>query len=291
MKSFALYYGSPMLMERDLKLDKFAPTTVSDTLSHVLGFFQMLLITGALQTMFYVSPSLMPPMAEGQLPPDSDWYSLDTLLYPQKWLVRNLLFALFFQVYIAAFGEGLVVAQSLVTGYKTHNLMDNPCLTARSYSQFWGSKWNLVIHDVLKGGVYLPVRRNFPRYVAMLATFVASGVFHEVLLWVYTYPLDDKDGCFSDAKAAATKVDCYQPPHFATTLFFLWQAFLIAVEYSPLGQLSTWSKLPDTIATILVVITGGVFAHYFVEPYWNSLFFENATVLLFLVKPAAAMTS
>ena len=287
MKSFAYFYACPMLMERDPKLDKFVPVTSSYILGHLKGFAVMLMINGALMSCFQLIPDIVPPLGQGPLPPDSKWYSVNTLLHPQKWFLRNILFGITFQVLISLFGEGLILAQSLVTGYKTHILMDNPIFSARSPSQFWGSKWNLVIHDVLKIGVYLPLRRHVSKQVAMLGTFVASGLFHEALLWIFSYPLDDTDGCFSDTNAASSKPECYQPYFFTTTIFFLHQAFLIAVEYSPVGRLALWSKVPDGVATFLTVSAGTLFGHFFAEPYWNSLGFENAMMLMSLFKQAA----
>lgn len=137
-----------------------------------------------------------------------------------------------------------------------------------------------------KIGVYLPLRKHVPRQIAMLGTFAASGLFHEALLWIFAYPLDDTDGCFTDPQAAATKAECYIPTLFTTTTFFLWQAFWIGLEFSPLGQLAIWSTMPDVLATFLVLVVGGFLAHYFAEPYWNSLGFDNAMVLLTLFKPA-----
>jgi len=283
-KSFALYFSCPMMMERDPKLDKFVPVTLSEFFSHVPSFFKMILVTGMLLSMFLYFPNLVPPLAQGNLPADSDYYAISAFLRPQDWLLRNMLFGIFFQVIISALGEGLIMAQSLVTGYKTNILMDNPCLTARSLSEFWGSKWNLVIHDVLKCGVYQPVRKHFPKHVAMLSTFLASGVFHEILLWVFSYPLDNSHGCF-DQSDTVGKPYCYRPHIFTTTIFFIYQAVFIALEFSPLGNLPFWGKIPTPIAAILVVMMGSPFGHYFVEPYWNSLFFENALAMFFVFKP------
>lgn len=287
MKDFALFYSTPMLMSRDPKLDKFVPITTEETIGHVKAFFISLAVTGFLQSLFNYLPWLVPPFAQGQLPADHEWYQWSTLLYPQKWVLRNILFAFYFQIKIQCFAGGLTVAQGLATGYKTGATMDNPCMTARSVGQFWGSKWNLVIQDALKLGVYLPVRKHFPKLVAMIATFLASGIFHEILLLMFTYPLDDRDGCLSDETLKATKIDCFTPKMFTTTWFFLWQAFLVGLEYTPLGHMSIWSKVPTSACALWVLLSGGAFAHYFVEPYWNSLVFENASMLFFVFKPIA----
>lgn len=285
-KTFSLFYAFPMMMDRDPKLDKFVPGSMSNVIGHLRMFLALLGANGALFSLCLCIPNIVPPFAQGALPPDSDWYSLSALLYPQEWLPRNILFGITFQILVSLFGEGLMFAQIFVTGYKTRGMMDNPMLSARSPSQFWGSKWNIVIHDVLKIGAYLPLRRHLPRPVAMLGTFAASGLFHEALLWIFSYPIDDSDGCISDASANSSKAQCYQPYLFTTTLFFLHQALFVGLEYSPLGQLPLWSKVPDGLATLLIVSVGATFGHFFAEPYWNSLALENTMMMLPMIKRA-----
>lgn len=72
---------------------------------------------------------------------------------------------------------------SLLVGYKTKQVMYNPILTATTPSDFWGRKWNTVVHGVLKGGVFKPTFRYFGRTVAVFSTFLASGLLHE---WILT---------------------------------------------------------------------------------------------------------
>jgi Membrane bound O-acyl transferase family len=282
-------------MEWNTKLDKWTPTSTTEVLkSHVKPFLFNMAAFGMLQSLLHYYPSFMPPMATGHV--SDDWYDMKMLLYPQLWLPRNLLFGLYFQFILSGMGEGLMIAQSLVTGVKVKAIMDNPIFSSRGFIAFWSSKWNLAIHEVLKIGVYWPVRKHlgFTKQIAMVSTFLASGLFHELLLWMCLYPLDDTNGCLSN-KNNTTKeeagdaniimVDCYRPRLFVTTLFFLWQAAGMAVEYSPLGQLKIWAKIPDPVMTALTVTAGAPLAHFFVEPYWNSLIFENSMMMFTLVKP------
>ena len=62
-------------------------------------------------------------------------------------------------------------------------MMDNPLLKASSPSNFWSGRWNLVIHGALKRGVFKPVYNlSSSKLVAILVTFLASGLFHEFIL-------------------------------------------------------------------------------------------------------------
>lgn len=287
LKNFAFYYSVPLPMEYDVKLDKYAPTSAADILSHLKGFFTTMTIFGALNSMIFYFDGIMPPMATGRLP--ADWYSLSSFLSPHVWFPRNLLFAMYFQVIISVMGEGLVIAQTLLTRVKVKTVMDNPVMTSRSFSQFWGAKWNLVVHEVLKHGVYLPMRKHFPKQVAVLSTFVASGLFHEGLLYMCMYPLGETALKCASGGADIDAVDCYLPTPFVTTLFFVWQAVGMAMEQTlPICQWEGWARVPDPLMTAIIVTCGCPLAHYFCEPYWNSLVFENGMILFFVIKPVSA---
>jgi Membrane bound O-acyl transferase family len=284
LKRFAFVYSCPLPMEWNDKLDKWTPSSVADMASHLKRCIYMMVAFGTLQsTLNYYNPSFMPPMATGQVP--HDWYDMKMLLYPQIWLPRNMLFGLYFQLMLSAMGEGLIIAQSLGSGAKVKDVMDNPIFTSRGFVAFWSSKWNLAVHEVLKIGVYWPVRKHWSKQTAMVSTFFASGLFHEVLLWMCLYPIDDVNGCLSNNAANAAKVDCYLPRLFVTTLFFLWQAAGMAMEYSALGQLKILTTIPDLVMTALTVAVGAPLAHFFSEPYWNSLVFENSMMLFTMLKP------
>ena len=288
MKNFALFYACPMLMIRDPKLDKFVPFTMNDLMPIVADFFISLMTVSTLLSLFNYFPDFFPALAQGNLRSDEEWYNWSTLFYPPKWLVRNLLIGTFLQQFIQCFGAGLTAAQGLVTGNKTGVTMDNPMSSSRSVGEMWGSKWNVVIHDALKLGVYLPARKVVPKVVAMFSTFVASGLFHEAIIQMFTWPLDNIDGCLSDPVAKATKVDCFRPRLFTTTWMFVWNAFLVGMEQSPLGKFSFWSKVPNAVCALYVTAMAGcLFCDWFMEPYWNSLCIENSSILFFVMKPVA----
>ena len=56
---------------------------------------------------------------------------------------------------------------------------------SRTLAEFWGKRWNLVIRDLLSGGVFKPlVRLSGSPTLARLVTFAASGLLHIVPLAV-----------------------------------------------------------------------------------------------------------
>jgi hypothetical protein len=177
-----------------------------------------------------------------------------------------------FQMYLTTYAEGLAVAFTAATGYQTQVVMMNPLLESASPSDFWGRRWNLIVHTVLKNGVFKPVRRYYSTTVATVAAFVASGMFHEWLLGAIFSPapgqLDQTTGeCISS---------CYKPVYGNALLFFLWQAVLICIEMV-VGSTPFFSYLskvlPQPVKVALIVAMGIPLGHYFMEPYFRTDFF------------------
>lgn len=128
----------------------------------------------------------------------------------------------------------------------------------------------------------MPVRRFFSKYVALLATFMASGAFHEWLVWITFSPIAP---IHDEAEEECSNARCYQPTYGPATVFFLFQAFLIAVEFGVSDQLkASTSLIPSQVATLLVVCIGGSLAHWFSDGYVHSSFFLDSRVAYVLVR-------
>ncbi|KAI3846869.1 hypothetical protein MKX03_008462 [Papaver bracteatum] len=90
---------------------------------------------------------------------------------------------------------GLIIYLSLVTCYALARFLFgldvelpfNFFFLSTSFRDFWGRRWNLVSSNILRLIVYKPVRHIFKRswgkYVAILATFLVSGLMHELLFF------------------------------------------------------------------------------------------------------------
>jgi hypothetical protein len=89
-----------------------------------------------------------------------------------------------FQMYLTTYCEGLSLFWTGLSGYQVETVMKNPLFEAKSPTDFWSRRWNLLVHRVLKGGVYKPIRKYNSATIACIAVFVASGAFHEWLLTV-----------------------------------------------------------------------------------------------------------
>ena len=173
-----------------------------------------------------------------------------------------------FQVALTTFGFGFKVITA-ICGFEDVPMMLNPIFESSSVSEFWGRRWNMVIHGLLKRGVYKPIRTKYSRGVASIAAFLASGFFHEWLLAVVFYP-DFEDGSCSPI--------CYTPGYGRNTLFFIWNATLIALEYALSGaaifQLFR-THLPVTAVSLMVAMTALPAAHWFTNDYVRSDFFKD----------------
>jgi alginate O-acetyltransferase complex protein AlgI len=62
-------------------------------------------------------------------------------------------------------------------------LMNAPT-RATSLADFWGNRWNTAFHDLARRYVFMPTRRPLGVAGATLATFLASGVVHDLVISV-----------------------------------------------------------------------------------------------------------
>ncbi|OIV92003.1 hypothetical protein TanjilG_07742 [Lupinus angustifolius] len=75
-------------------------------------------------------------------------------------------------------------------GFEIEPQFNEPYLST-SLQDFWGRRWNLMVTNILRPTVYDPIRRISTYYVgpmfgistAMLATFLVSGLMHEVIYY------------------------------------------------------------------------------------------------------------
>jgi hypothetical protein len=108
------------------------------------------------------------------------------------WLVPHFLPAATpFKVrfWIALFGAGFLflVARfdfyALVfraMGFPVEKLWDCP-IAAASVGEFWGRRWNRVVSGMMREVVFLPLARRAGAGVALFASFLYSGMYHECL--------------------------------------------------------------------------------------------------------------
>ena len=205
-----------------------------------------------------------PSYGQGPQSTPDGFYDLKSLIDPRFWK-ESFLMALLFQMYLSTFASSLMLVTTLITGKKAALFSDNPMLRATSPSDFWGRRWNLLVHKCLKNGVFKPVYYGSgSQLLAVLAAFLASGLFHEWLLpnVFFNYPNS----------------------HGPTLLFFMWQAALVILEVLSRPLLANvW--LPPALQTAIVVFAGLPPAHWFCDSFWRSQFFVQGQMGLPIILP------
>jgi hypothetical protein len=139
-----------------------------------------------------------------------------------------------------------------------------------------------MIHNILKGGVFLPVKKYFPNIVAVLASFIASGLFHDycwsLIFYHHWHSRDPETGICHH---------CFAPTMFKLTAFFLWNGIVMLLE-RPLGKLPpfTWlsKNLPLPILSTLVVLTGLPVSHWYSGDWAVSGYFSDFKTALWHIR-------
>jgi hypothetical protein len=267
--TFSLYFSSPMMLNYDHKYEKLVKASPRQILNYFYLFLSKLALAGTYQSMFLVFKDHFPSLGRGSSSTPLNYYQFSNIYNLEIWK-DSILIAVLLQMYLSVFASGLCFATALLTKKQTAKFDDNPLFASQSPSDFWGRRWNLLIHRCLKNGVYKPVRAVFDGHpiLAILSTFMASGLFHEWLL--------------------PTVFWNYPSTHGITLLFFLWQAALVILE----GLVGLWlaqsfPTLPKALRTVLVILMGLPLAHWFYDTYLRSDFFLHGQVGLPMIVPVA----
>ena len=174
--------------------------------------------------------------------------------------------AIFFQQGLAIGDVLFGSAIQMFLGYKVENCMRNPMLDSDSPSDFWGRKWNRLVHAVLKRGIYKPFRMyTGSPVVSQLAVFVASGLFHEWLVhacFLYNRPGVDKSRVLL----------------WSNTAFFVWNFGVVICERLVVRTrlvLFLSSITPRAVVPLIIIMCSLPMAHWFGGPYMHGGFFED----------------
>jgi len=177
---------------------------------------------------------------------------------------------------LASVGENL-------KGYATIPIFLNPLWSSTSPTDFWGRKWNLMIHRILKYGAFLPARKvGIPTPVAVLISFLASGLIHDyvwaAIFYHHGHSRDEETGVCHG---------CFAPTTLKLTAFFLWNGLVMLLE-KPLSKVPpfTWfsKHLPLPILSTLVVLTALPVSHWYTGDWAVGGYFRDFAVALFHIQ-------
>jgi hypothetical protein len=136
-------------------------------------------------------------------------------------------------------------------------------------------KNNLTSYD-LKRGVFKPVYMYSSRSIASIAAFIASGLFHEWLIY-FIFDMHLEEGSHAVTKSALGK----------QTAFFVWNAVVIVLE-SIVGNavIFKWisQTMPKLVVVGLVLCTALPVAHWFLHCYFKSELFVHGELAFPLIR-------
>ena len=169
---------------------------------------------------------------------------------------------------------------SMLSGLKTITISDNAMLKSTSVSDFWGRRWNQLIHGVLKRGIYKPLRRYYSPAIAALVTFCASGILHEYIVCLlglrYANSLEDSNSFINTHVLSTFVINYIFMSNHSQLWFFLWNGMLLLGEmkfksskiFQKIGKV-----LPQRIQTFFILMTALPVAHWFLDVYMEHDFF------------------
>lgn len=204
--------------------------------------------------------------------------NLDLFQYPQ---LLNNYFAAIMTFFALSLGFNMCAFANNLQGVSHRQVFRNPLFSSVSPSDFWGYRWNMVIHSTLKRGVFKPMRKaGFSSTLAIISAFLASGLLHDYSWMVMFRPTvaqrDENGKC----------VDCWAPIMGKQSFFFLWCGITMILE-RPIGKLTIakWAtkNLPRPIISTMVVLTVLPFAHWFAGDWIVGKYFEQLSQGLFKV--------
>ena len=155
---------------------------------------------------------------------------------------------------------GVSLLYNIIFQNETIDIVRNPLFSSKSPSDFWKSRWNILVHSGLKNGIYKPLLRcKYPKGFSVIIVFTASGLLHEYV-----------DLVMFSGSTFETK--------WKHMIFFLWNSVLILVE-GKIGHmyLFQWIRttLPPCLVSTLVVLTALPIGHLFLGEWIKYRYFDS----------------
>jgi len=175
-----MYYISIVDIVFDKETNEAVKSTRADILSKAKSFGRDILIIGAYQS---ILRHVQYQPFESHVNANTSSFGLELFdgIFDWKLILNNLTITLLVQMYLTMFCTALCFLVNAFLRVKTCAAMDNPIMMSTSASDFWGKRWNMIIHGCLKRGVFKPVYKYSNKPIAVWAAFIASGLFHEYI--------------------------------------------------------------------------------------------------------------
>ena len=178
-KNYILYYCAGVEIQYDPLKKRPISSSRNEKIESIKTFIMYLFILGLYKSIF--GPSQYQPLPTNVNGNNQDYNWKD--IFDIYSLCNNFVSTMLLQLYLSTFIAALNILVKVLLGIKVkEGMMRNPLMKASSPSDFWSGRWNVLVHGVLKRGVFKPVCRYSSKFVAVLVTFLVSGLFHEYIL-------------------------------------------------------------------------------------------------------------
>jgi hypothetical protein len=181
---------------------------------------------------------------------------------------------------------GISALGSILTGVQMDDdVTRHPMFLSESVSDFWGRRWNNLIHVALKQGIYKPVRTaTQSKSLASLAAFVVSGFCHE-FVWLILFFPTDRQLAEGSQYGSSCCLSCYCLSWMGKQLvFFGWNGLLITMEYFVGDALASHTKhFPPLVRSHLVVLLALPVGHLFTFDITKAGYFAHLRAAMPLI--------
>lgn len=269
LSRFILYNAASIQFKFNRKTGDVVPFTRKEAIDKILHFARIFLET----TLLYC---LLLPLEYKPFPSRDVRCFRDLFFFGN--LLNNYLMAYMTGVAFESGTIGLGLMFSAITGISTMEFNDHPLTRSSSPSDFWGRRWDKIVQQELRRGVFDPLRKlGFNRSVSAVGTFLASGILHEYVLFVSSYR---GAGAPSDVQVFYNNPQRkpFKPNFGSHLIFFAWNGAVLFAEHllsdtSPVK----WMKknLPMPIRTALTLLTVLPISHIFTDEWVASCFYSD----------------
>mmetsp|Transcript_77310 Transcript_77310/g.202882 ORF Transcript_77310/g.202882 Transcript_77310/m.202882 type:complete len:448 (-) Transcript_77310:93-1436(-) len=243
-KTFIVYFSSPaeVLFDKEGTFQRSPPGQLTEIVLRLAAH----MLIGAVLLSIGKATDFVPFLEPGSHPVEMARYGFPLAL-PALWLQAAFVYCMLATAML------MHRVPCALVGIDTVNPMRAPLLLSTGIRDFWGRRWNLVIHRLMKRTFFTPFLRSScgMRHVGGMLAFMMSGLFHEYM-WL--------------------AVNWFQlcPEHYVpgqVLLFFLSQYLLCAAEamLAPTAAGRWACTLPTALRTVGVTLSilplGPLFLH------------------------------
>jgi len=269
LSRFILYNAASIQFKFNRKTKEVIPFTRAEAIEKILHFMRIFLET----TLLYC---LLLPFDYKPCPSRDVRCLVDLFFWGN--VANNFLMAYLTGVAMESGAVGLGLLFSVTTGLSTMEFNDHPLTRSTSPSDFWGRRWDKIVQQELRRGVFDPLRKlGLNRSMSAVGTFLASGILHEYVLFASSFR---GAGAPSDVQVFYNNPQQkpFTPNYGSHMIFFAWNGVVLLGEHlltdtAPLQWMQ--NNLPRPLRTTLTLLTVLPISHLFTDEYIASCFYSD----------------